>query len=195
MQQNKKLCDYKKLYQLYEAGTVFTAFDTETTGLRPIDSTIIEIGAIKFNRDGEISSWSELFNPGVLLPAQITQITHITDQMISDKQPLSKRINDFLDFIGDSVIVAHNAQFDIEFLNSECARNNIKRTNNKFIDTLQFSRIVYPNLKSHRLEFLADTFGIDKGSAHRALDDARTCMHLFKKCMYPDGESGQQFLF
>lgn len=195
MQQNKKLCDYKKLYQLYEAGTVFTAFDTETTGLRPIDSTIIEIGAIKFDRNGQISTWSGLFNPGFLLPPQITQITHITDQMLSDKPPLSIKINEFLEFLGDSVIVAHNAQFDIEFLNSECARNNIKRTNNKFIDTLQFSRIVYPDLKSHRLEFLADNFGIDKGSAHRALDDARTCMHLFKKYMYPKGESAQQFLF
>ncbi len=195
MQQNKKLSDYKKLYQLYEAGTVFTAFDTETTGLRPINSTIIEIGAIKFDRNGEISTWTGLFNPGCKIPPQISQITHITDQMLSDKPFLSEQINDFLDFLGDTVIVAHNAQFDIEFLNSECARYNIKRTNNRFIDTLHFSKVVFPTLKSHRLEFLADSFGIDKGSAHRALDDARTCMNLFKKCMYPEGESGQQFLF
>ena len=194
MQQNKRLCNYKKLYQLYEAGTVFCAFDTETTGLRPFDSTIIEIGAIKFDRNGELSTWTGLFNPGVPLPYQITKITHITDQMLCDKPPLSNQLDSFLEFLGDSVIVAHNAQFDIDFLNSECAKNGKKRTTNNFIDTLQFSRIIFSELKSHRLEYLADYFKIDKGSAHRALDDARTCMHLFKKCMYPEGESGQQFL-
>ncbi|MBR1640424.1 MAG: 3'-5' exonuclease [Treponema sp.] len=195
MQQNRKLSEYKKLYRLYEAGTVFTAFDTETTGLRPIDSTIIEIGAIKFDKNGEISQWSSLFNPGTSIPLQISQITHITNQMIDGKPAISELLPDFLTFLGDSVIVAHNAQFDIDFLNSECARNGIKRTNNSFIDTLQFSRAVFPNLPHHRLDFLADYFNIDKGSSHRALDDARTCMNLFKKCMYPDGESGQQFLF
>ncbi|MCR4579848.1 MAG: 3'-5' exonuclease [Treponema sp.] len=195
MQQNKKLCDYKKLYQLYEAGTVFTAFDTETTGLRPFDSTIIEIGAVKFDRNGEISTWSGLFNPGSPLPPQITQITHITDQMLTDKVPLSEKLCEFLEYLSDTVIVAHNAQFDIEFLNSECAKNGLKRTNNSFIDTLQFSKTSFPSLSSHKLEYLADYFSIDKGSSHRALDDARTCMHLFKKCMYPDGDNGQLFLF
>ena len=195
MQQNKKLSEYKKLYRLYEGGTVFTAFDTETTGLKPIDSTIIEIGAVRFDRNGIISTWENLFNPGFSLPPQITQITHITDEMLSDKPDLKSKINDFINFLGDSVIVAHNAQFDIDFLNSECAKVGIKRTNNSFIDTLGFSKTVFPDLQSHKQEFLADYFGIDKGSAHRALDDAKTCMELFIKCMYPNGKSDQQFLF
>ena len=188
MQQNKRLADYKRLYKLYEAGTVFTAFDTETTGLRPIDSTIIEIGAVKFDCNGIIGTYSELFNPGIKLPPQITQLTHITDSMLEDKPPLSEKIRNFLDFLGDTVIVAHNAQFDIDFLNSECAKNYLKRTNNKFIDTLGFSRIVFKDYKSHKLSFLADIFGIDKGNSHRALDDAKTCMMLFEKCLYPNGK-------
>ena len=195
MQQNRKLCDYKKLYQLYEAGRVFTAFDTETTGLKPINSTIIEIGAVKFDRSGIIGSWAELFNPGHSLPEEITSITHITDEMLSDKPPLKQRIKDFLSFLGDSIIVAHNAQFDIDFLNSECAKNGLKRTNNDFIDTLGFSKTIFPDMQNHKLGFLADNFNIDKGSSHRALDDAKTCMELMKKCMYPNGESQQQFLF
>lgn len=195
MQQNKRLWNYKKLHHLYEGGAVFTAFDTETTGLRPIDSTIIEIGAVRFDRSGVISTWSSLFNPGVTLHPKITEITHITDRMLASAPALSEKISDFIGFLGQTIIVAHNARFDIEFLNSECARNGLNRTSNDYIDTLQFARTAFPQMEHHRLGFLADALGIDKGNSHRALDDAMTCMGLLIKCMYPDGGDGQQFLF
>lgn len=181
--QNKILKDYKKLRPLFDKGAVFTVLDTETTGLSPATCHVIEIGAIMFNKDGIISSYSQLFNPQQIIPKEIEKLTNITNEMIKDAPLLSQKFPDFLDFVKDTIIVGHNVQFDLRFLFSECIQLNLQPLQNKAIDTLQFSIWAYPELEKHKQEFLADYFKIEKGSVHRAYDDASTCMKLFLKLL------------
>lgn len=180
---NKKIKDFRRLYQLYEAGTVFTAFDTETSTITPTTGRIIEIGAVKFNKNGVISTWSRLFDPGQELSPFIVELTHITQEMVDSADHIESHINTFLHLIKDTVLIAHNAQFDLNFLNAECQHCKLPETRNKVIDTLELSKWRFPLLPKHKLDFLADYFKIDKGSSHRALDDAKTCMELFLKCI------------
>ena len=180
---NKKITDLRRLRKLYEDGAVFTAFDTETTGITPTNSRIMEIGAVRFTKDGILSKWTHLFDPDQILSPFIIGLTHITQEMVDAEDPISMHLPSFIDFIKDTILVAHNAQFDLNFLNAECELCHIPVTKNHAVDTLQLSRIIFPETESHKLDFLADYFGIDKGSSHRAFDDAVTCMELFKKCM------------
>ena len=180
---NKKITDLRRLRKLYEEGAVFTAFDTETSGITPKTSRIIEIGAVRFTKDGIISKWTSLFDPDQILSSFIISLTHITQEMVDAADPINMHIRDFLNFLGPSIIVAHNAQFDLNFLNAECENCGLPVTKNYAVDTLQLSRIMIPEAQYHKLDFLADFLGIDKGSSHRALDDAITCMELFRKCI------------
>ena len=180
---NKKITDLKRLRRLYEDGAVFTAFDTETTGITPTNSRIIEIGAVRFTKDGILSKWSHLFDPDQILSPFIIGLTHITQEMVDASDPIEKHLPSFINFIKDTILVAHNAQFDLNFLNAECENCRLPVTKNYAVDTLQLSRIIFPETASHKLDFLADYFKIDKGSSHRAFDDAVTCMELFKKCV------------
>ena len=177
---NKKLTNYKRLYRLYDDGTIFTAVDTETTSLSPSSGRIIEIGAVKFSKDGIISKWQSLFSIDEPVPPMITRITHITNAILDGQPRIEEKIPYIYSFIQDTVLVAHNAQFDLNFINAELERANFPLSKNKAIDTLAFSKIIFPTLEYHRLDFLADTFKINKGSSHRAFDDAVTCMELFK---------------
>ncbi len=180
---NKKITDLRRLRKLYEDGVVFTAFDTETTGITPTNSRIIEIGAVRFTKDGILSKWSHLFYPDQILSPFIISLTHITQEMVDSADPIEEHLPGFLNFIKDTILVAHNAQFDLNFLNAECENCSLPVTKNHAVDTLQLSRIIYPEAERHKLDFLADYLGIDKGSSHRAFDDAVTCMELFKCCM------------
>ena len=103
--------------------------------------------------------------------------------MVDAADPIEDHIQSFLKFLDSSIIVAHNAQFDLNFLNAECENCGLPVTKNYAVDTLQLSRILIPEAEYHKLDYLADFLGIDKGSSHRALDDAITCMELFKECL------------
>lgn len=178
---NKIINSTKKLPQIFNSEAVFTAFDTESTELSPSKGRIIEIGAIKFNKEGVISTWSSLFNPYQKLSSFIIQLTNITQQMVDSAPPINEKLDDFLSFIQGTILIAHNAQADLNFLNVECMNAGKLPAKNRFIDTLRLSQIVYPEAEYHKLEFLADYLSIDKGSSHRALDDAITCQQLFLK--------------
>ena len=183
---NKKITDLRRLRHLYEDGAVFTAFDTETTGVSPTNSRIIEIGAVRFSQDGVLDKWTHLFYPDQILSPFIISLTHITQEMVDAADPISMHIRDFLRFLDSSIIVAHNAQFDLNFLNAECENCGLPVTRNYAVDTLQLSRVIYPDTESHKLDYLADYLGIDKGSSHRAMDDAITCMGLFNCCLHSE---------
>lgn len=183
MQQNKKITDLKMVLRLFDKGVPFIAFDTETTSLSPNTGRIIEIGAVKFNKDGPISFFSQLINPQTIIPPFITELTGITTKMTILQPSMYKVLPSFLDFIEDTTLIAHNAQFDMNFLNAECIKCNMNPTKNKFIDTLIISNRCFPELEKHKLDFLADNLNLDKGNSHRALDDAKTCYELFLKCL------------
>lgn len=180
---NKNISDIKRLCKLYNEGAVFTAFDTETSSITPSTGRIIEIGAVRFTKDEIISSWNMIFNPHQILSPFIVNLTHISQQMVDESDVIDLHLRDFIEFTENSIIVAHNAQFDMNFLNSECEKCCLPPVKNKVADTLKLSRLLFSDFASHKLDFLADQFMIDKGSSHRALDDAKTCMELFNICM------------
>ena len=177
---NKILKDFKRLHLLYKKGAVFTSFDTETSSLSPSKGRIIEIGAIKFNNKGIIQSYQHLFNPGLPIPTEVENLTHISNQMLLEAPKIEEYLPQFIQMIKGSILIAHNAQFDLNFLNFECEKMNLSTTKNPTIDTLQYSYFKLPELEKHKLDYLADYFKINKGSSHRAFDDANTCMELFK---------------
>ena len=135
---NKKLTDYRRLYKLYNEGAIFTAFDTETTTITPTTGRIIEIGAVRFSQDGILAKWQHLFYPDQILSPFIINLTHITQEMVDAADPISKHIRDFLSFLGSSIIVAHNAQFDLNFLNAECEKINLTGSSNESNLSLSF---------------------------------------------------------
>lgn len=178
-QQTNFFRDYRKLALLLQEGATFTAFDTETTGLHCQTCRIIEIGAVKFNADGIIDQFNTLINPQCDIPLECTNINNITNEMVKDSPVINKILPDFLDFIKGTYIVAHNASFDMRFLNAEIERCNLKPINNKVIDTLHMSRWAFPDLKKYKQPILAEMLGIKVTNAHRACDDAFVCGNLF----------------
>ena len=178
------LNDYRRMNRLVHSGAVFCALDTETTGLKPAEERIIEIGAVKFDKSGVMGTFSTLVNPRVLIPPFCQQLTGITNKMVFGQKEFKEIAGDFLDFLGEeTIIVAHNAQFDLRFVNAELERINKPPLPNKAIDTLRFSRWTYPENEHWTLQYLANQFKIEVKSAHRASDDARVCMELFFKCI------------
>ncbi len=182
--------NFKHLAKEFYSGKVFVAFDTETTGLKASEDYIIEIGAVKFDCNGTIGKpFDILIKPPIELPSFIKDITHITDEMLFDCPCAKEALIDFLSYLGgkETFLIAHNAQFDLGFVNSELQRFNHPELPNKCIDTLNASRWAYPDFikeqekGQYKLQSLAKRFNIQVEAAHRAYDDAKVCMELFKK--------------
>ncbi len=160
----------------------FTVFDIETTGLSSTKDKITEIGAVKI-RNGEIIDYfSSLINPEVPIPANIQELTGITDEMVKDAPTIDTVLPKFLDFVGNSVIVAHNANFDVAFIRN-AAKNMSLSVNNTILDTLELSRLLFPSLSRHKLDIIAKHLGISLENHHRAVDDAKATSEIFIKCI------------
>ncbi len=153
--------------------------DFETTGLSAADNRVIEVGAVALDGKECVGIFSELVNPGDFLPYNITQITGITDEMLTDKPRAREVMPKLAKFIGDRTIIAHNASFDSKFLNAEMERVNIF-LENSVLCTLKLSRRVLPGHSSYSLGNLANALGIDLTRAHRALDDAKATAYLWR---------------
>ncbi|MEE0999836.1 MAG: 3'-5' exonuclease [Treponemataceae bacterium] len=176
----------EQLLHSYLGGEVFTAFDTETTGLSSKYEKIIEIGAVKFDKNGIIDTYSVLINPEKTISSEITRITGITNEMVSDCKTFSEITPSFLNFINETKLVAHNAKFDIGFVNAELEKtpyNNLRKSQCNAVDTVKVAQKVFPALPCYKLQELAKHFNIKVDAAHRAYDDARVCMELFVICM------------
>ena len=183
MQQNKIITDIKKLLDLYNEGSVFCAFDTETTGLNSSLDHVVEIGAVRFNKDGVIDTYNELINPCCVMPYQATIVNNITNEMLKDCPIINQVLPDFMKFIDGTILVAHNVGFDLKFVNKELSRCGLNTMKNYATDTLKLSKTIFPSLPSHKLQDLAVSFNIKALQAHRAQDDARVCMEVFLKCL------------
>ena len=176
------MTSYDWLAAVYDTA-VFVAFDTETTGLDPASGRIVEIGAVKFDRRGIIARYNVLINPEMPMPEEAGKVNGITDAMLKDKPLIAAVFPDFFDFIGTGVLVAHNAPFDINYVNAELKRLKKLSLTNKVVDTRIFAKEVYTGLSSYALQDLAVQLGITALEAHRAEDDARVCMELFEKIL------------
>lgn len=173
--------NFSEQLRSYWDGAVFTAFDTETTGLKPELDNVIEIGAVRFDRSGIIDRYNVLIKPPKPIPAVITRINNITNEMVEGLPAFSQRAGDFLDFIQGSCLVAHNAPFDHAFINEELNRCGLPDLKNDILDTLVLSRQAFPYFCKFNLQYLAKNLNINVKNAHRAEDDARVCMELFIK--------------
>ena len=156
----------------------FVVFDIETTGLSPISCKITEIGAVRVKNDEILEVFNTFVDPEVPIPAEITELTGITDAMVEGAPKTEEAIKMFLDFIGDRMLVAHNASFDISFIRKAANDHNLT-FNNAYLDTLSMSRFVNPDLKKHKLDVIAEYFGLGDFNHHRASDDAEMCSRIF----------------
>lgn len=172
-----------ELLQIYDSGAIFTAFDTETTGLKPEEEKILEIGAISFDKLGIRARYNVLINPQKKILPEVTRVNGIDDSMVSDKLTFAENAGYFLDFIKDSILIAHNMPFDLSFVNKELKYINLPPIENKTADTLKLAKEILPELGKYNLQFLAKYFQINVVNAHRAEDDARVCMELFLKLL------------
>ena len=159
--------------------TTYCVLDLETTGFSAATEKITEIGIMKF-KDGEvIDQFSCFVNPEKHIPQRVSEVTNITDDMVKDAETIDKVFPKMLEFLGDSVIVAHNAGFDVGFL-----KQNAKRLGYKFdytyLDTLSLAKDLFPDYKKYKLGKIADNLGIKVEVAHRALDDVDTTVKVFK---------------
>ncbi|MGD6816132.1 PolC-type DNA polymerase III [Metabacillus sp. 113a] len=178
--------------QLEEA--VYVVFDVETTGLSAVYDTIIELAAVKI-KNGEIVDRFESFaNPHHPLSATTIDLTGITDDMVKNGPEVKEVIARFKDWIGDDVLVAHNASFDMGFLNAGYTRLlGEEKAANPVIDTLELGRFLYPDLKSHRLNTLCKKFDIELTQHHRAIYDAEATGYLLLKMLKDSFEKGIQY--
>ncbi len=161
--------------------TTFIFLDTETTGDQPHRDRIIELSAIKVRGEEILESFDELIDPEMKLPEICEQVSGITQDMVRGKPKFGQVVDRFLEFLGDDIIVAHNADFDRQFVNHELMMAGKPTLSNAQFCTWRLSKRILPKMERYSLEFLADYYGIDKGEAHRALDDTKTAWQFFRK--------------
>lgn len=162
----------------------FVAFDVETTGLSPVANRLVELSGVKFKIDREeFDTFSTLIDPEVSIPAQVTAIHGITDEMVEGAPTFKEAVTDFVQWAGsDSVMMAHNAPFDVEFLRVNLARAGAPCPTNHVVDTLTISREFLRETKNHQLKTVVEHFNLPAGDYHRALADSIHVKGIFK-CM------------
>jgi DNA polymerase-3 subunit epsilon len=158
--------------------TTFVIVDLETTGMTATASGIIEIGAARVRNGRVIEEFAQLVNPGLSLPRFITHLTGIDDAMLAGQPPIAAVWPRFSDFLGDAVIVAHNARFDLAFLNAAAVAYSGRPLANPCLCTLKLARRLVPELRRRGLDALAAHFGIPLADRHRALGDVRITVEV-----------------
>ena len=158
----------------------YVVFDLETTGFSSVKDKIIEIGAVKV-ADGKITDkFSTFVNPKRPIPFEITQLTSITDQMVMEAPAIETVLPQFLEFVGDAVLVAHNAGFDVGFIEQNCRYQDIAAEFTS-VDTVAMARILLPTLSKFKLNIVANALHISLDNHHRAVDDAGATAEIFVK--------------
>lgn len=158
----------------------FTVFDIETTGLSNINDEIIEIGAVKIKEGKIIDTFETFVNPKIPISSFITKLTGIDESMVKDAPSIEEILPKFLEFASNSVLVAHNANFDVSFIKSKAKKFNLN-VNNAVLDTLELSRHLYKDLKNYKLDTLAEHLQVKLEHHHRAVDDAMATAEIFIK--------------
>ncbi|HHY91284.1 MAG TPA: PHP domain-containing protein, partial [Clostridiales bacterium] len=156
----------------------YVVFDIETTGLSSKKDKIIEIGAVKVQDNQIVDRFSALIDPLISIPSQIVQLTGITDELVRGRPSIAEVLPSFLEFVGTSPVVAHNAAFDTSFIKENCFQLGLPFSN-AIIDTLGLARVLMPNLKKHRLDVIAKALQIELEHHHRAVDDAEATAKIF----------------
>ena len=159
----------------------FVVFDIETTGLSKETESITEIGAVKVVDGKIIDRFSTFVNPERPIPAEITKLTGITNEMVADAPVITEILPKFLEFCQDAVLVAHNANFDTGFIRLNAERKCGIEVKNTVLDTLELSRALLPELKKHKLDIVCEQLGVSLEGHHRAVNDAEATAEVFLK--------------
>jgi len=173
-----------------DVDTEWVVFDTETTGLNAAENTLIEIAAVKMRGREIIDQWTELIDPEVEISAKITELTNITNDMVRGQRKLADVLATFKEYVGDAILVAHNAEFDLGFLRACARRVGMEPFTNIVLDTLTLARKLYPSERSYRLGSLAKKFDVSLVNAHRALDDTVALAEVYQHMLKHLGERG-----
>ncbi len=158
----------------------YVVFDLETTGFSSIKDKIIEIGAVKVENGVITDKFSTFVNPKVPIPFEITNLTGITDDMVMEAPDIETILPQFLKFVGDAVLVAHNASFDVSFIEQNCRYQDITPDFTS-VDTVAMARILLPTLSKFKLNVVANALHISLENHHRAVDDAGATAEIFVK--------------
>ncbi|MDU1033362.1 MAG: DNA polymerase III subunit alpha [Clostridium sp.] len=159
--------------------TTYCVLDLETTGFSPRLEKITEIGVMKYQDGKVIDKFSCFVNPEKSIPPRVVEVTGITDDMVRNAETIDKVFPKLLEFIKDSVLVAHNAEFDVGFLR-HFARELGYEFDFTYLDTLSLAYELFPEYKTYKLGRIAKNLGIKVDVAHRALDDVDTTVKVFK---------------
>ncbi|MBV9241707.1 MAG: hypothetical protein JO314_06855 [Acidobacteria bacterium] len=161
-------------------GTEFVVFDLETTASNIPPGRVIEIGAYRVRGESIVDEYVTLVNPQTPIPPFISGLTRITNDMVREAPLFGEVATGFLDFIGDSVLVAHNSGFDMNFLNHEIGRiYKDYRLANPCLCTVKLSRNLLPDIANHKLKTVAEHYEVDLRDHHRAGPDALATAHIF----------------
>jgi len=168
-----------------EINTTYCVLDLETTGFSAKTEKITEIGIMKVKNGEVIDEFSCFVNPEKHIPQRVSEVTNITDDMVKDAKTIKDVFPDVLEFLGDpnnTVIVAHNANFDVGFLKQNAINLGYK-FDYTYLDTLSLAKDLFPNYKKYKLGKIAENLGIKVEVAHRALDDVDTTVKVFRVMM------------
>ncbi len=168
-----------------EIDTTYCVLDLETTGFSAKTEKITEIGIMKVKNGEVIDEFSCFVNPEKHIPQRVSEVTNITDDMVKDAKTIKEVFPDVLEFLGDpnnTIIVAHNANFDVGFLKQNAINLGYK-FDYTYLDTLSLAKDLFPNYKKYKLGKIAENLGIKVEVAHRALDDVDTTVKVFRVMM------------
>ncbi|MBC7743415.1 MAG: 3'-5' exonuclease [Bdellovibrionaceae bacterium] len=157
----------------------FIAFDLETTGTVPGVDQIVEIGAVRFNAGVVESVFATLIDPMRSIPPGATAVNRITDQMVQGKPRIETILASFAEFCEDSIMVAHNAPFDAQFLTCDIKKFESAAPRGLILDTLPISRKVFPGIPNYKLGTIVQHLKIPTTGFHRAEEDATYCGQIF----------------
>ena len=168
----------------------YTIIDIETTGLDPRFDEIIELAAINYVHDKEISRFQALVKPEYEISDFITELTGITNEMLATALPIASVLPDFRAFVGDSILIGHNVNFDINFIYDFSVYNSLPSFSNNFVDTMRISRRLFKELPNHKLHTLVSYFDINQPVEHRALADCISTYYCYLKMKQHVQETG-----
>jgi DNA polymerase III subunit epsilon len=170
----------------------YVAFDTETSGAYPLAADIVEIGLLKYQDGKVIDEYQTLLKPKKPMTDFIIGIHGITNEMVADAPLIEDKILEIKNFIGDSVLLAHHAPFDLGFLVAEFEKYKITLPDSPLLCTSLLSRKLINESPNHKLQTLIPILNLPAGQAHRALDDARACLYLGLECFKRASKNGEE---
>lgn len=173
----------------------YVVLDLEMTGLSAKTDQIIEIGAVKVKNNQVVETMECLVNPRCNIPERVTELTGITDEMVSKGRDRDEAVAELLEFIDGFVLVGQNIRFDYSFL-KQWAANHKRKLAVEACDTLKLARVLLPAEQPKKLENLCEYFGIERKREHRALDDAMETWQIFEKLkiLALERENGETYL-